>query len=359
MTKIKRPNVAVVVLTRNAGKLWPSWLEGIKKQSVRAGRYLVIDSCSTDGTAELAYAAGFEVLRINPQHFNHGGTRQLAVDLCPDADFIIYLTQDAVLEKSDSMACLLAEMEDNTVAMAYGRHMPRDEAGLIEKHARSFTYPKQSSVRSKKDFAQLGFRAAFSSDVYACYRVSALRSVGGFPTNIIVSEDSFVSAYLLLAGWRTVYSAESEVRHSHQYSLLQIFRRYFDVGVFHANEEALLQGIGKPDKEAGLYVKSLIAFLNQRAKWLLPWAALQTFIKLVGFRLGKHHASLPQALCRLISVQRAYWGQQNHTACSKEMVLLSYELPESGEARETPLPRLVYTQRGQVFGQKSDMLSSV
>lgn len=306
-TIINRPDVAVVVLTRNAGKLWSSWIKGMHQQTVRAGRYLVIDSASTDGTAEQAMAAGLDVFSIDPADFNHGGTRQLAVQLCPDATYIVYLTQDAILEQSDSLAKLLRPMADETVAMTYGRHVAHEDASLLEKHARSFTYPPVSSTRSREDFKTLGFRAAFSSDVYACYRVAALRSVGGFPHKVIVSEDSYVSACLLLAGWKITYAAQSKVRHSHHYSLLQVFRRYFDVGVFHATEAALLEGIGKPDKEAGTYVRSLISYLNQRRKLLLPFAALQTLVKLLGFRLGKQYQCLPGWLCAVISLQKAYW----------------------------------------------------
>ncbi len=310
-TIINRPDVAVVVLTRNAGKLWPACLAGLKQQTVQAGRYLVIDSCSEDGTAQQAVAAGMDVYMVDPQDFNHGGTRQLAVELCPDAEFIVYLTQDALLEQADSLEQLLVHFADNnSVGMAYGRHIPHEQASLIERHARSFTYPEQSAQRTRNDFKKLGFRAVFSSDVYACYRVAALRSVGGFPHDVIVSEDSYVTACLLMAGWKTVYSAESQVRHSHQYSLRQVFQRYFDVGVFHARESALLNGIGKPDKEAGAYTRSLIAFLNENDKLLLlPYAALLTLVKLLGFRLGKKHNHLPEAVCRFISVQKAFWNR--------------------------------------------------
>ncbi|MEZ5447707.1 MAG: glycosyltransferase [Thiolinea sp.] len=303
--------MAVVVLTRNAGDLWTEWLAGVRRQTLRAGRYLVIDSSSHDATAALAAAAGFDVYGIDPRHFNHGGTRQLAVQLCPDADYVVFLTQDAILEQKDSLQTLLAQFEDEAVAMAYGRHIPHQQADLLEKHARGFTYPQQPATRTRADFVHLGFRAAFYSDVYACYRVAALRSIGGFPEHVIVSEDSYVSACLLLSGWKTVYSAHSEVRHSHHFSLWQVFRRYFDVGVFHAEEAALLERIGKPDKEAGVYVRSLINYLRERRKRLLPLAALQTLSKLLGFRLGKAYRRLPRRLCQLLSMQKAYWHTGN------------------------------------------------
>lgn len=305
--KISRPDVAVIVLTRNAGALWSEWIKGIQQQTVQAGRYLVVDSSSTDQTAQQALAAGLEVYSIAADTFNHGGTRQLAAELCHGAEYLIFLTQDAILDEPDSLELLLAQLVDAKVGMAYGRHIPHPYASLIEKHARSYTYPEASAVRSKADLDELGFRAAFSSDVYAAYRASALRSIGGFPEHIIVSEDSYVSARLLLAGWKVVYSAESSVRHSHQYSLLQIFRRYFDIGVFHASEATLLRGIGKPDKEAWVYVRSLISYLSERRKRLLWLAALQTLVKLMGFRVGKLYQYLPAQWCQRISLQKAYW----------------------------------------------------
>ena len=85
---------------------------------------------------------------------------------------------------------------------------------------------------------------------------------------------------------------------------------------FHAREAALLNGIGTPDKEAGAYVRSLIAFLHKRCPLLLPYAALLTLVKLLGFRLGKKYTQLPEDICRLISVQKAYWKTTAAAQCN-------------------------------------------
>jgi len=327
-TKIHRPDVAVIVLTRNAGGLWAEWLQAIRQQTVQAGRYLVVDSHSGDRTVALALAAGLEVQHIHPQQFSHGGTRQLAAEQCAEAELLVYLTQDAILKQPDSLETILRQFDDAQVGMAYGRHLPRADANWLERHARGFTYPPEPSVRDRSSFQQLGYRAAFSSDVYAVYRASALRSIGGFPASIIVSEDSYVAARLLLAGWKSVYAAHSTVEHSHNYSLLQTFRRYFDVGVFHACEQPLMQAVGAPDKEAGTYVRSLIRYLAHHRKGLLPWAALQTLVKLLGFRLGKRHRQLPQAFSRLISVQKAYWRQPSERYVTKRLKIVDTEVLE-------------------------------
>ena len=320
---ISRPDVAIIVMTRNAGALWTQCLQGIRHQTVYAGRYLVMDSGSTDDTVEQALDAGFEVCRIDPNRFNHGGTRQQATQLCAESNFLVYLTQDAILEQRDSLQQLLSHFDDDQVALAYGRHVPHEAASLIEKHARLFTYPEQSAVRTRADFQTLGFRAAFSSDVYAAYRVSALRRVGGFPQHAIVSEDSYVAARLLLAGWKTAYSATAQVLHSHQYSLVHILQRYFDVGVFHANEAALLHKVGKPDQEAWVYVRSLIHYLRHTQPWLLPLAALQTLTKLIGFKLGKQYQRLPETWVKRISLQKAYWLQIPTTKAEKWRPVMS------------------------------------
>lgn len=353
--KISRPDVAVIVLTRNAGVLWEQWLVGIQQQTIQAGRYLVVDSSSTDKTVEQALGAGLEVYSIEASSFNHGGTRQLAAELCHGAEYLIFLTQDAILDEPDSLELLLKQLDSKKVGMAYGRHIPHPQASLIEKHARAYTYPEQSAVRSKADLEAVGFRAAFSSDVYAAYRASALRSIGGFPEHIIVSEDSYVSARLLLAGWQVVYSAESSVRHSHQYSLLQIFRRYFDIGVFHASEATLLRGIGKPDKEAWAYVHSLIQYLSQRRKRLLWLAALQTLVKLTGFRVGKLYHYLPARWCHAISLQKAYWYE---TPNSWEHNWLYGEVSRALSSKQLSVPTAFLKPKVQSMSSKPISVAS-
>jgi rhamnosyltransferase len=302
-----RPDVAIIVLTRNAGLLWNDWITAIKKQTVIAGKYLVIDTCSHDGTALKAKMAGFEVVDVLPEQFDHGGTRQLAAQLCPDADYLVYLTQDAILTQTDSLEQLLEPFADEKMAQVYGRHVPRESADLLEQHARQFTYHSRSETRAYQHVKERGFKAAFSSDVYSAYRSSALRSIGGFPQKIIVSEDSYVSARLLQAGWKIRYSAESEVEHSHHYVGMQLFRRYFDIGVFHANEECLFQQIGKPEGEGIRYLQSQIQFVLQHKPYLLVKALLQTLIKYIAFKAGKRHASMPLWLKIKLSAQKAYW----------------------------------------------------
>ena len=115
---------------------------------------------------------------------------------------VVYLTQDAVLATPDSLDRLMSAFEDEDVAAAYGRQLPRLGAGPIESHARLFNYPPQSDVRDFESRHTLGIKATFLSNSFSAYRVDALREVGGFPSDVIMAEDALVTGKLLLAGWK-------------------------------------------------------------------------------------------------------------------------------------------------------------
>jgi rhamnosyltransferase len=73
----------LAIPTYNGGKIWEESIANIKKYAPEDLYVQVIDSGSRDGTAALAEQAGFNVIGISSQEFNHGGTRNLAVDCAP------------------------------------------------------------------------------------------------------------------------------------------------------------------------------------------------------------------------------------------------------------------------------------
>src|ERR1700710_1214037 len=135
----------VIVPTLNAAADWPRFAPALL-QAVQAEQVLIVDSASTDATVQLAQNAGFAVLSISRAEFNHGGTRQRAPVMFPDAEVLVYMTQDAVLAGPNELKNLLAAFEDPKVAAAYGRQLPREEARGIESHARGFNYSSTSQI---------------------------------------------------------------------------------------------------------------------------------------------------------------------------------------------------------------------
>lgn len=305
-------DVGVIVPTLNAGPAWQSWLTAFESQSSKPDLRLVIDSSSTDDTAALARHHGFKVKIISRTEFNHGGTRQQAVALLEHAQIIIFVTQDAILAAPDAIEQLLRCFEDQRVGAAYGRQLPHAEARPIGAHARLFNYPSASQVRVLGQCAQLGIKAAFISNSFAAYRRSALLEVGGFPIDTIMNEDTCVAGKMLLNDWKVTYCADARVHHSHDYRFRDDFKRYFDIGVFHAREAWMQKSFGSARNEGRRFVISELKYLCQEAPWLLPSAITRTGLKWLGFRVGGCAHALPVRINQRLSMHRNYW-ERDHT----------------------------------------------
>ena len=299
---------ALVVPTLNAGESFAEWLEALKWQSFVPERLLLIDSSSNDNTVETARAAGFDIHIISRAEFNHGGTRQRSVEILAGYDLIVFMTQDAVLADRDSIANLLKWFDDPKVGAAYGRQLPRRHAEPIEAHARLFNYPHHTEIKGKDDIPRLGIKTAFISNSFAAYRREVLLAAGGFPSHTIQNEDTYTASRMILQGWKVAYVSDATVYHSHPFRICEEFRRYFDIGVFHARAPWIRREFGHAGGEGLKYVKSELTFLLHNRPVAIPSAMVRTAAKLVGFKLGNHERMLPMCLKRKLSVNKRYWG---------------------------------------------------
>ncbi len=310
MSNVQNLSFGVVIPVYNGGEILRNCLNALKSQDVNDINVLIIDSGSVDDSEKLVAEFGYGLLCIKNNEFDHGGTRQMAAERLAAFDVLVYLTQDAVLASPNALARLVASFSDPKVGTAYGRQLPRQGSGAIEAHARLFNYPSQSNTRTLADKAHMGIKAAFTSNSFAAYRTEALSAVGGFPASLILGEDMVVAARMLQAGWAVAYVAEAQVWHSHGYSVVQEFKRYFDIGVMHQDQVWILRDFGKPEGEGGRFVRSEFAYLKDHAPWLLPSAFIRTLAKYLGYKLGQRSSSLPLSIKRKLSMHRGYWAKR-------------------------------------------------
>lgn len=271
----------------------------------------VVDSSSTDGSADVARDNGADVYIIPVSEFNHGGTRQMMVERHPDYDIYVFLTQDAYLENGQSIKNVVAPFSDERVGAVCGRQLAHPDATLLAEHARLFNYPPMSRVKSLSDAAELGIKTPFISNSFAAYRREALLDSGGFPAHVILSEDMYVAAKMLLKGWKVAYAGDACARHSHNYTIFEEFRRYFDTGVFHAREPWIRDEFGQAGGEGKRYVFSELRFLGIRRLYLWPLSVLRNAFKLFGYKLGAAERVLPDWLKKRVSMHWRYWDELN------------------------------------------------
>ncbi len=270
-------------------------------------RMLGIDSSSSDDSVRLLEEAGFEVRVIPAEDFDHGGTRQLAVEMMPECDIVVFLTQDAAIVRAESIEKLLQAFDDPDVVVAYGRQLPRIGANAIEAHARLFSYPSSSIIKTKELIPKIGLRTAVVSNSFAAYRRSQLVDLGGFPKGTLFAEDTLVGAKVILSGRKVAYVGDAEVYHSHKYSMVQEFRRYFDNGAFYSREQWILDAFGKAEGSGKAFVISELKFLSRKAPWLIVDSLGRTVIKYLGYKTGSLERFISNRWKVYLSMNRKFW----------------------------------------------------
>ncbi len=317
------PLFGLVVPTYNPGlEAWAQWVQALQSQNCKPMQVVVVDSGSTDGSLALSTQAGFTVLHTQAKDFNHGATRQWALNQAfvhtepqpePQPHFIVFLTQDAILAGPNALAQLLQAFQDPQVAAAYGRQLPKPGAHWLEAHTRAFNYPDTSRTVQLQDKASMGIKACFLSNSCAAFRLQALLDQGGFPSHLPLGEDTYIAAKLLLSGQSLRYQASAAVYHSHNYNGLQDFQRMFDTGVFHAQNPWLLQNFGTAEGEGAKLVKSQWQALQKQPHFLrslLQWLSTNA-LKLLGYKLGRAYKWLPRALVKKFAMHKVFWQQQS------------------------------------------------
>lgn len=303
-------NVALIVPTYQAGKMWEQWLHMLSMQSLKPNQIVMIDSSSTDDTVVNARKYGLNPIIISPADFNHGGTRNQAVNTLTSCDVVVFLTQDSLFDTSFSLEKIVSVFDDEMVSCVCGRQLPHYDANPLAQHARFFNYPAKNNIKTIDDIPAVGIKVAFMSNSFAAYRYDTFKMLGGFPENTILAEDMYMAAKMILAGYKVAYCAEATVRHSHNYTPREEFRRYFDTGVFHACEPWIQQQLGGASGEGLKFVKSELHYLWQQAPRWIPRALLTTAFKLLGYKLGKSYKRLPKSWCPKLSMYKSYWLQQ-------------------------------------------------
>ncbi|MDD0826976.1 glycosyltransferase family 2 protein [Mannheimia cairinae] len=296
---------SLIVPTYNAGFMWKQWIEAVKMQDLQPLEVIVIDSSSTDGTDLLAKQAGFKVVQIDKAEFNHGATRNKAAVLCDrNSDILIYLTQDAILSEPSSLRKLVKYLNQSHIAEVCGRQLPHKNANPLATFIREFNYPPESSIKDKTNISKLGIKTAFMSNSFAAYRKSIFEELGGFPNDVILAEDMYLAAKIVLAGYQVAYCAEATVYHSHNYTLCQEFKRYFDTGCFHLEEPWIMETFGNVSGEGKKLILKEWYYLLKNAPVWLPYSFLTICSKAMGFYFGKNANKIPKKYWHYFSMFR-------------------------------------------------------
>jgi len=291
---------SIIILTKNAGERFNLLLDRIFSQKFY-GNYevLIIDSGSEDETIEIAEKYNTRIFRIKPEEFHHSKTRNLGAELAT-GEYLVYITQDALPLNNEWLYYLTKHLKNENVAGVYGRQIAYEDAKPMEKFFYSYFYPKTMKVitcTKLKNLAEFYISNVFISDVCSAMKKKVWEKIK-FDENIIMAEDKKWAIDVLKAGYSLVYEPNAPVYHSHNYSIISIFKRRFDDGV------AMKQicGNAKGGVSIGLsYLRSEMKHLIKNNVVWIPYALFYDFAKFMGLTLGKHYECIPNTLRKRMS----------------------------------------------------------
>lgn len=296
-----KPHVSIFIPTKNAGSDFSIVLERIFHQEEKDIEVIIVDSNSTDDTRKIAEKFPTKVVKIKSEEFGHGKTRNLALNYSK-ADFIVFLSQDAIPFDEYWLSYLLRNFSDDKTAGVFSRQIPRTNAREIQKFFYRYYFPQKRIIRPQQNFNSIQNR--FFSNVSSCIRKDILQN-NQFNDSILTTEDQEWAKRITNLGYNTVYEPESVVVHSHNHKLTYIFKEYFDSAS--ALSEITKQEYTEFQDGSMKYLsKEFMHVLHRKPTELMYWLATN-IVKIPGIILGLNEKKLPLSLKRNLSLQKNYW----------------------------------------------------
>ena len=202
----------------------------LKQKNVEINNIKYILTDSKDNTEELLKKLKIEYTKINKEEFSHSLTREQAA-LSSKADIVVFTTQDIIIEREDWLYNLTKDISDGKVQACFSRQLCTNNT--IEKYTREKNYPNKSRIVSKKNIKELGLQTFFFSDAASAINRKIFEELNGYDgKNLPTNEDMYIAYKLITKGYKIKYCADSEVIHSHTFTLKQLYKRYYDTGLF-------------------------------------------------------------------------------------------------------------------------------
>jgi glycosyltransferase involved in cell wall biosynthesis len=215
MTDDPAPAISIIIRTFNEEKFLKKTLTKVFAQKESDKEVIVIDSGSTDGTVDIARSFPARVYAIRKEDFSYGSALNLGAKLAR-GEIVVNLSAHAIPDGDDWLKNLVAPLDDPETAGVHGRELPIEgHAGLFERKILFDAYGDNEIVRKSDPF--------FSNANSAIPK----KLLGKFPFDETLgwAEDQLWASKVQEAGYKTVYTPDAPVRHSHNLDMRGNFDR--------------------------------------------------------------------------------------------------------------------------------------
>lgn len=245
--------------------------------------YLVTES--KDNTEKILRKNKIKYKKIKKQDFSHSLTREKYA-LKSKADIVVFITQDIKIENDNWLYELVKPIIKKEASACFSRQLC--DNNTLEKYTREKNYPDKSRIVSKKDIKKLGLNTFFFSDASSAIDKKVFKKLKGYDNkNLPTNEDMYIAHKLITNGYKIKYCANSEVIHSHSFTLKEQYNRYKLIGKFFKQCSYLDEyGTNKSGGSLAKYVlKRIIEEKNIKA--LIRFFP-DMLVRFIGMKVGRY-----------------------------------------------------------------------
>lgn len=245
-------------------------------------RYILTES--NDNTEEYLINNKINYRKIRKKDFSHSLTRESEA-LRSDADILVFITQDIVIEDKFWLYKLVKDIGDKNIVAAYSRQITK--YNNLEKYTREANYPDKDIIKTKNDIEKLGLKTFFFSDAASAINTNVFKELNGYDhKNLPICEDMYIAYKIIMAGYSIKYCSDSIVYHSHKFTLKQIYDRYKLTGQFF-KENDYLDKFGTSNSGVNLAKYILKRIFQEFKLHLLFRYPFDMAARLFGMKVGK------------------------------------------------------------------------
>jgi rhamnosyltransferase len=210
-----KPACSIVIRAYNEEAHLGRLLDGIAHQIIKNVQLIVVDSGSTDHTAQIAQQYNAEIVHINPKKFTFGRSLNLGIKKAK-ADVVVIASAHVYPVYPDWIEKLMEPFKNKRVALTYGKQRGGHTSHFSENQIFTHWYPQDDQVDQHHPFCN-NANAAIRRTLWVKQH---------YDENLPALEDLAWAKWAFENGFRIDYVADAEIVHVHNETSQGIYNRY-------------------------------------------------------------------------------------------------------------------------------------
>lgn len=258
-----------------------------EQENVNIYKISYIYTESKDKTEDILKELQADYVKIKASEFSHSLSREM-VAMKSESDILVFITQDIEIRNNNWLEELVKPIIVDEVQATFSRQLTKYDN--IEKYTREKNYPDNEYIVSKEDIEEKGLQTFFFSDASSAISTEVYKNLNGYDNkDLPTNEDMYIAYKLVMNDYKIKYCAKSIVYHSHEFTLKQLYKRYYDTGKFF-KQNRYLDKYGTNKTGGGLAKYILKRAIEDKNIGVMIEFIPNMAARFIGMKMGKYRS---------------------------------------------------------------------